>query len=222
MTESERGTSLARLAVGAQLVLATVLALASTALGGAGSAEPGFAPRPLVLLATFAAPGVVGWLGASRRRPALLVASSIATLVGSFVAFSGITFIFLFPALLFALGAVQMEATRAPGGPRGIAGSLARGAASPIIAALLIGAGASVLLVTDSACWNTYQALFGVQFQLLPFSNALSVPPGAVSSGCSTGLISARGVGLAAVLWLAAFGLAHVASRRGNGGEITS
>jgi hypothetical protein len=27
-------------------------------------------------------------------------------------------------------------------------------------------------------------------------------------------LISARGVGLAVVLWLAAFGLAHVASRR--------
>jgi hypothetical protein len=136
------------------------------------------------------------------------------------VAFSGVTLIFLLPAMLFAAGAVQVEATRAREEREGMARSVARALLSLVVAACLVGAGAAVLLVTDSACWNTYETIVGNRFEVIPFSNELSVPPGAIASGCSTGLISVRGVGLALVLWLGAFGLADVISRRPGAKEV--
>ena len=61
----------------------------------AGEGSPEFPPRSLVLLAVYGMPGIVGLLGVTGRRPALLLAAAATTAVGSVVAFSGVTLIFL-------------------------------------------------------------------------------------------------------------------------------
>jgi hypothetical protein len=189
-----------RLAVIVQVLFAMLLSVVAL-LGGSSSAEPGFLPRPLILLAIYWMPAMVGYLGTVRSRPALLIAASISTFIGSFVAFSGVTLIFIVPSILFAVGAVSIEATAESGHREGIVGSVGRLVAAVLIAVLLVGAGASALLVTDTGCWNTYAGPGGPRFELLPYTNELSVPAGATSSGCSTGLISLRGVAIAVLLW---------------------
>lgn len=217
MTSHRDDRFLGRVAVGIQLLC--VVLIGAIALGaGRDTAQPELLPRPLIVLAAYAGPAIVGWLGVRRREPSLLVAAAATTFAGSFIAFSGVTLIFLVPAVLFAAGAVALEAAQADGRREdGVVAGLGRLLAAALIAALLLGAGAAALLVTDSACWNTYPGVSGPTFEMLPFSNELSPPPGATSAGCSTGLISVRGVALAGILWVAAVGLADLASRRRPG-----
>ena len=201
---------LGRLASATQLLFAGLLAVIASA-----DTEPGFVPRGAVLFLVFGIPGIVGWLGAARRRPALLIAAGVTSLVGAFIAFSGVTLIFLIPALLFVFGAAQVEGTRAPGGASIVAG-IARAGAAIAIVAMLVGAGASALLVTDDTCWTQYHDPAGPRIEPFPYTTGeMAVPPGAVSAGCSTGVISARGVGLAAILWSGVLVLAARSSRRG-------
>jgi hypothetical protein len=191
-----------------QLTFAAILgAVASLA------AEPGFIPRGAVLFGVFSLPGLVGLLGTSARRPALLLAAGVTSTLGSFIAFSGVSLIFLMPALLMLAGAISIAAT---GRERSSAfegfGQLV--AASAIVA-LIVGAGASALLVTDEGCWNVYETPVGVRIERFPYSTGeMTIPEGARSSGCSTGLLSLRGVGSGIVLGGAAVLLAARAARR--------
>jgi len=118
------GSRLARLGALTQLVFALLIGGVS---GLAGDPEPDFVPRPVVLLAIFALPGLVGLLAIARHRPAMVLAAGIASAVGSFVAFSGVTLIFLVPASLMLIGAARVPAeagdwrSRAVGAARAIA-----------------------------------------------------------------------------------------------------
>lgn len=187
-------------------------------LGGvsaiAGGDSPEFPPRGIVLLAVYAVPGVIGLIGVAGARPALLVAAAVASTLGSFVAFSGVTLIFLVPAMLFLVGAVRIASEDAVADSTTIRGLLGGVILAATLIALMVGAGASALLITDERCWTAHETLRGIRYEPAPYATGeMEVPAGATSSTCSTGVISARGVGLAGLLGGGAVVLA-IATRR--------
>jgi hypothetical protein len=191
-----------------QLVFAALLAVV------ASSFEPGFIPRSAAVFLTFAIPGITGGLGAVRRRAALLLAAGVTSFVSAFIAFSGVTLIFLIPALLFVFGSVEVQVS-SPRHQTSIFRDIARAAAAVAIVVLLVGAGASALFVTDATCWAEYHGAAGPRVEPFPYTTGeMSVPGDAMSVSCSTGVISARGIGLAALLWTGALVLAARSSRR--------
>ena len=202
---------LGRLAGITQIIFGALLGGLATLLGS----EPGFLPRGVVLLVAFGLPGVVGIIGATRRRPGLLVAAALTSFGGAVIAFSGVTLIFLIPAVMFAMGAVAIAAAPADAHSGWLASGFAQLLAATCIVALLVAGGAAALLLTDAACWNALEGFGSSLYQMLPYSNGGTIPPGFTEAGCSTGLISARGVGIALALWLVAIRLAVRTSRRG-------
>lgn len=207
---AERSQFIGRLAGLTQILFAVII-------GGVASLgyEVGVIPRGVVLLVLYSLPGVVGLVGVASRRPALLVAAALISFVGSFIAFSGVTLIFIVPAAMLLVGAVQIAVHGRPDPTEGwLARFLQVGLAAAIVV-LVIGAGASALLVTDSGCWTEYRTDLGVRIETGPYSTGeMEVPAGATMTGCSTGLISLRGVGLGGLLGSAALGLALVVARR--------
>jgi hypothetical protein len=207
---ADRGAFAARLGAMTQIVFAGLLGIVASF-----GAEPGFLPRGAVLFLTFAVPGLVGWLGVERRRPALLVAAGLTSFVGSFIAFSGVTLIFLIPALLLLAGAVRVQVSEPPRGRVAMLPALGRAVAACAVLVMVVGAGASALLLTDNACWVEYQAGTEPRIQAVPYTTGeMSVPANATSMSCSTGVISVRGVGLGGLLWTGALVLAERSSRR--------
>jgi hypothetical protein len=190
-------------------------------LGGVASFsfEPGFISRGAVLASLYALPGVIGLIGVTARRPSLLLAAALTAFVGAFIAFSGVTLIFLVPALLFLLAAGLLALTARPADFGASLGGLGRLGLSAVIVVLLVGAGASVLLVTDSGCWSEYPTPAGIRIEVGPFSTGeMQVPSGAVMTECSTGLLTLRGVGAGALLGTGAIGVALVVARRRDSG----
>ena len=218
MTATERGQgprrsglSLGRLASMTQVVFAGLLAIVASF-----AAEPGILPRGVVIFLVFGVPALVGWTGAVRNRPALLVGAGLTSFVGAFIAFSGVTLIFLIPALLFVFGAVQVQGSSRMRGRESIAGGVLRAGAAIAIVVMLVGAGGSALLITDEGCWAD-SSDSGGRVEPFPYTTGeISVPPAATSVTCSTGVISPRGVGLAVLLWAGALLLAERSSRRRN------
>jgi hypothetical protein len=198
-----------------QLVFAGLIAGISAF---ASSGDPDFVPRWAVLFAWYVLPGVIGLIGVQARRPWLLLTAGVTTAIGASIAMSGVTLIFLVPAILFLFGAAQVARSARDGGGRDWTGGLAQAGLAAAIAVLVVGAGAALIANTDSACWTEYRTASGVRIELMPFmTDGVQVPDGASSVSCSTGLITARGVGLAALLGGAALGLAAIgATRRGH------
>jgi hypothetical protein len=84
-----------------QLILAAVLG--GVAIGASDFPNPPEAvPRGLAIGLPYAVPALIGTLGAIGGRRLVLGAAAFASTVGSVLAFSGVTLIFLVPALLFA------------------------------------------------------------------------------------------------------------------------
>lgn len=119
---------------GAQLGLAVMLAGIA---GGSSSfpSPPEPIPRGIALFVLFGVPGAIGAIGALSSDRALLAAAAILSAAGSVIAFSGITLVFLAPALAFAVAA---------GGGTGAEPRPRR----PIVIsiAVLLGGGAAVVL----------------------------------------------------------------------------
>jgi hypothetical protein len=193
-----------------QLVFALVL-------GGLASlhAEPSFVSRGSVLLSAFALPAIVGWIGVQRRRPTLVGAAALTSGVGAFIAFSGVTLIFLLPAAMFLAGALLLSVPARGEAGGGLASATAQVVLAAVVCALVMAAGASALLITDSACWITHQGPTGTWIEALPYSNGpMTFGGDAANGGCSTGLLTLRGVGLGALLGTGAIILAALAARR--------
>ncbi|HYK96020.1 MAG TPA: hypothetical protein VE011_09175 [Candidatus Dormibacteraeota bacterium] len=206
----DRSQFIGRLASTTQILFAVLIgSVASFAF------EPGIVPRGAILMAIFAVPGVIGLIGVRAHRPALLVAAGLTSGVGSLVAFSGVTLVFLIPCLLFLVGAARLAAGTTGSSRGGVVGAVGQLVIAAAIVPLLVGAGASALLVTDTGCWALYPSAIGIHVEMRPYSNGeMEVPPGATSMGCSSGLISLRGIGLGVLLDGAALGLACLAARR--------
>lgn len=205
-----RGDSFGRLAAVTQMIFGTLIGVVASF-----GFEPGYVPRGAVLLGLYVLPGIIGWLAIRARRPALLLAAGLISFVGAFIAFSGVTLIFLAPALLFLVGAAQLAWTGRRAGGETWRMRVAQLGLAAAIVVLVVAAGASALLITDSGCWSESRTANGVRIDLLPYSTGeMSIPGNAMTGGCSTGWLSARGVGLGLVLGSASLGLAVVAARR--------
>ena len=171
-----------QLAGGVQITFAALLGGVSALAGGD---SPEFLSRGVVLFVVYALPGVVGLLGVAGRRPALLLAAGAASTVGSVLAFSGVTLIFLVPAILFFYGAVRLASVAPAAGSGSAFGILAGSVLAAVLTVLMIGAGASALLVTDEQCWTTYQTPGGVRYEPAPYTTGeMQVPEGAISFSC--------------------------------------
>lgn len=214
---AQPGLFIGRLASATQLIFAALLG-AVPLLSGLAQAvtTPDVAPRGLVIWGLFSLPGVVGLIGVQRQRPALLLAAGAASALGSILAFSGVTLIFLVPATMFVTAGLRLEAREFVAGQAEIsAAGLVQVGMAVAVFVLIVGSGISALLTTESGCWTTYRTPTGVRTEPAPSSTGeMSVPEGAESAGCTNGLLSARGIGLGALLGLGAVGLAIVGSRR--------
>lgn len=214
---SQPGLFIARLASATQLIFAALLGTVPLLSGLAQSVTtPDIVPRGLVIWGLFSLPGVVGLIGVRRRRPPLLLAAGAASGVGSILAFSGVTLIFLVPATMFVMAGLRIEARRFVVGDTAIsAAGLGQIGIAIAILVLIVGAGVSALFTTESGCWTSYRTPTGVRTEPAPYSTGeMSLPEGAESGGCTNGLLSARGIGLGALLGAGALALATVSSRR--------
>jgi len=208
----DRDAFAARLGALTQVVFAGLIGIVASF-----GSEPGFLPRGAVLFLTFAVPGLVGWLGVTRRRPALIVAAGLTSFLGAFIAFSGVTLIFLIPALLLVVGAVRVQMLEPPRERVALLPALGRAAVACAIVVMLVGAGASALLLTDNACWVEAPSGAEPRIREVPYTTGeMAVPSNATSMSCSSGVISARGVALGGLLWAGALILAERSSRRRN------
>ncbi len=207
-----------RLAGAVQILFAVLLGGVSAL---AGDSSPDFIPRGVILAGAYSLPGIVGMLGVAQRRPALLLAASGASAVGSVLAFSGVTLIFLLPAVLFAYAAVRLASVASSTAGIRASGVIAGTVIAAALIALVMGAGASALLVTDERCWTTYATQGGTRIEAAPFTTGeVTVPAGALSYNCSTGVLSARGVGLAGMLGGTALALVVATRPRPSHGSV--
>src|SRR5436190_6875493 len=98
-----------------QAVLAiALLGLVNQLRDPVGPPEP--VNRGLALGMIYALPAAVGGLGAWTGRRPLLAAAAVACAVGSVLSFSGVTLLFLIPALLFAVAAAAPRGAGAAAG----------------------------------------------------------------------------------------------------------
>jgi hypothetical protein len=165
--------------IGFALVLAAMLAVATDWTGDA-------APRPLVIAALYATPGIIGMIGVVAQRPWLLVAAALPLFPAAGLSFSGATLVFLLPAALMVVGAMRMAGR--PEVPRFTIGNAVAAAA---IVVLVVLAGWSVLIgLTVSACH-----------------------PIAGGQACGSGYIATNGLIVAGVCLLAALAIAVVGAR---------
>jgi hypothetical protein len=214
---AQPGLFIGRLASLTQLIFAALLGAVPLLSGLANSVTtPDIIPRGLVIWGIYSLPGLVGLVAVRAQRPALLLAAGAASGLGSIIAFSGVTLIFLVPATLFVTAGLRLEARRFVAGDRAISvGGLVQIGIAVAVFVLIIGSGISALLTTESGCWTTYRTPVGVRTEMAPYSaGEMVVPEGAESSGCTTGLLSPRGVGLGAILGLTALASAAMGSRR--------
>jgi hypothetical protein len=211
------GAFIGRLASATQLIFAVLLGAVPLISGLAHSVTtPDIVPRGLVIWALFSVPGLVGLVAVREHRPALLLAAGAASGLGSIIAFSGVTLIFLVPATMFVTAGLRLGARNFVAGETSIsAGGLVQIGLAIAVFVLIVGSGVSALFTTESGCWTTYRTPTGVRTEAAPYSTGeMIVPEGAESSGCTTGLLSARGVGLGALLGLGALALAVRGSTR--------
>ena len=196
----------ALLGAAAQLLLAGVLAVFVELHG---NREPGALPRPLVLLGVFALPGLLGVIAIRRRSAGVLFAAGVASGLGSLLSIA--TLMFFVPAILMTFGGMAMSE-----GFSGSRLSLALGVSRAVVVlALVVAAGVSALLFTDERCWISYETSSGVVTEPAPLATGeVAVPDGASGYSCSTGAISARGVGLGSLFGAAGLALAAVHRRR--------
>ena len=196
-----------------QIVLAiALLGLANQLREPVGPPEP--VNRGLALGLIYALPAVVGGLGAWAGRRSLLAAAAVACAVGSVVSVA--TLLFLIPALLFAVATTApRRADAAPPGadsgrrPGRDWSSALRGLVlAMVLAALMVGSGASLLALTEARCWIGEENPSGViVYRIVPDIYGVSEGKGE-TAGCSNAVLTVYGAVVAAVLGLGALGLA--------------
>jgi len=140
-SEGHSSSATGWLGVVLELVFAAGLALALSAFA---MDRLDAIPRPLALLFLFGAPAVVAALGMMGRRRAVVAGAGAALLLGAPLSFTGVTVIFLIPALLLIVAAARLGASP---GPR-----TTELVEATVIAALLVGAGIALFGLTAETC----------------------------------------------------------------------
>jgi hypothetical protein len=86
---------------GAVVVLASVAIWIFARNQDAGLQPPDPVPTPLATVVLLALPGLIGWIGALTSRRSVVVAAGVLCLFQSVIAFSGVTIVYLVPAIAF-------------------------------------------------------------------------------------------------------------------------
>ena len=169
--------------------------------------RPPRVPPPLITVIFFATPGAIAAVGALRRSNLVVVVAGVCALLQSFLAFSGVTFGFILPAVvLLYLGAHDAGSGETSPRRRDYAIGLL-----PI--AFLIAAWAVVLGNTETTCWIASSAPDGgIAYRTIPDTGSFELGVNDLGGSCDTeptvpGLVTAGG------LLLAAVGVAWVAAR---------
>ncbi len=200
------GLGAAAIIAGYALVVGAISAGWIGHLGADGFSPPQAAFRPLLLVGLFMLPAFVAAVGAVRRSRPLLIAAGVLTLLQSFIAFSGITFPFLVPAILLLALGVNGSGEAVP--RRAVIGALA-------VVALGIAAWIVPFALTETSCWIARSGPGGaIVYTQTPVSDTSTLGPGDLASGCDGGTITLQGVGLAAVLGIGSAAMAVLASTR--------
>ena len=146
--EARRGLDLGVLGAALDLILAAAL---GAFLWFATSVSGDAIPRPLILAALYATPGLIALVATRGGRPALLAAGGVALIPASFLSFAGVTLPFLIPALLMLIGAARMRVN--PGMWKVSLGDLLVGA---LVVMLIVGGGWATLIgLTEPSCVAT-------------------------------------------------------------------
>ena len=146
--EARRGLDLGVLGAALDLILAAAL---GAFLWFATNAPGDAIPRPLILAALYATPGLIALLATRGGRPALLAAGGVALIPASFLSFAGVTLPFLIPALLMLTGATRLRDSS--GRWRVSPADLLIGA---LVVVLIVGGGWATLIgLTEPGCVAT-------------------------------------------------------------------
>jgi hypothetical protein len=253
------------------------LALAAL-LGGIASGPASFPnppepiPRGLALGVLYALPALVGALGAVGERRSVLAAAAVLSTIGSVLAFSGVTLVFLAPALIFAAATgagpgtsvrprrpiwltalvlvigvplvvlaasrigifivpalvlllIGLQVGRGTWTSRATARSQLIGIGlAAVIVVCGIGVGWALLATTETRCWEAEQTPDGIVYRSVPAASdgTVTVGPGVFAGGCDSGVLTARGALLAALLGGAGVGLAALGASRPVFGKPTN
>lgn len=203
------GERFGRLGAAVQVTFAAIIGIPSWL---AANDSPEFLPRGVVLFFVYALPGAVAWIGATRGSRALVGAAALGDIPGSILAFSGVTLVFLIPAILLGAAALRMP-------PRTISAcraALGAGVAA-LEAAFMIGAGLAMLFITRPLCWITTQTQAGRTVRIVPTieGTELFADQG---GGCTSAAITLEGVAIGLLLGLIALAIALWWSPRTAGG----
>jgi hypothetical protein len=188
--------------------LAALIAALPLIQEGYGSGElsgPEIVPRPVVIALLLALPAALAAVAAMRGSRPIFIAAGTLCLLQSFVAFSGVTFGFLIPAILLIVLGVE-------------GGSSARTPRRVLLAGLLvIGLGIAAWIAPfatgETVCWIARAGPDGDPvYTIIPNTDTLTSGPGDLGSGCGGGTFTLQGLMLGGVLWIGAVAVAGLAS----------
>jgi hypothetical protein len=86
---------------GGVVVLASVAIWIIARNQDTGFQPPDLVPTPLATAVLLTVPGLIGWIGALTRRRTVVMAAGVLCLFQSVIAFSGVTLVYLVPAIAF-------------------------------------------------------------------------------------------------------------------------
>jgi hypothetical protein len=190
-------------------VIAFAVAIWLLAGRGDGSEPPDLISRALASAVLLGAPGLIGLIGAATGRRTVLIAAGVTCLFQSLISFSGVTLIYLVPAILFLRSASDRGATASSEPIRPLRVVLAAVAAVPIALVVIVNTG-----------------LLGVVLLALVAGLAASTRRGA-SGLALTGGEAARGAAIVLLVvgaWAATLVLAETVcwtAHRAPGGGVT-
>ncbi len=190
-------------AAGATVAISMVIAWAGSRSDG-DVAPPPWLSRSLLLAVLLCTPAVSGFIGAWRRDRALLVGAAVGTLIWIPLSFAAIPF--AIPAILF-LGAAFGSASRSRWQTWLIALAIAA-----LGAAAMVG----LVMTSEQRCWVAYPGAAGLIYKDASEAETQQPKGGPgqpIANGCDDGVVTLRGVGLAAVLAIGAVALAVAAPR---------
>lgn len=188
-----------------------VLAVAIAAIpliqaGGSRELEgPALVPRPIVIAILLGLPAGLAAIAASRDSRPMFIGAGVVCLLQSIVgALSGVTFVFLIPAvLLIGLG---LEETQDPWSKVTRRRAWVGGT---LVVAMGIAAWIMLFATSETVCWIARAGIDGTPvYTRIPVSDTMSLGPGDVAGGCVGGTFTMQGLLVGAVLAIGALAMA--------------
>lgn len=170
------------------LLIGAITSGVGHAISGSEVLPTGDPLRAVGLTALFLLPAALAGLGAWRGSTPLLLVAGLICALQSFVAFSGVSLIFLLPAVLLfvAAGRTKRRMTRS----RERVGAV-------VVLLFAIGAWVAPFALSETQCWRTTTQPDGsVVTTRIPAADSTTLGPTDVAAGCDGGAWTTEGVAL--------------------------